>query len=63
MSDLDKLILMFNEVHGPITGSCYTEITYNEDGNPDGINIMKDGNLCWRVSKEDLLFDYITRNW
>ena len=60
--DEEKLLLLFGKVHGPITGSCYAEIVYNEDHNPSGVNVMKEGNLCWNTSIVDLLFEYITEN-
>jgi len=51
MNDDEKLIWMFEQVHGTINGSCYTEIVYDEDEKPIAINVMKNGNLCWSSSK------------
>lgn len=58
-----KLLLMFDEVHGlPKGGSCYTEFDETMEGETIGINLMKDGNVCWTATKLDLLFDYLTRD-
>ena len=62
MTDEEKLEKMFTEVHGEMTGSCRTEV-YHEDYEPEGIHVMKDGNVCWSKSKTDILFDYITKEW
>jgi hypothetical protein len=62
MNDDEKLMWMFEEVHGKITGSCYTEINYNDDQEPIGVSVMKDGNLCWSRTKSDLVFEFLTRH-
>jgi hypothetical protein len=63
MNDEEKLLWMFTEVHGPITGSCYTEIDNDEyTGDPIGISVMKDGDLCWHRTKLDIVFEYLTRH-
>lgn len=62
MSDEEKLMWMFNQVHGEITGSCYTEVVYDEDENPVAVNVMKNGNLCWSADKTDLMFNYLTKH-
>jgi hypothetical protein len=61
MSDEDKLLWMFEQVHGTITGSCYTEIDRDDSEDPIGISVMKDGNLCWYKTKLDIVFDYLTK--
>ena len=64
MNDEDKLLKMFIAVHGEPTGSCYLEVQEDEEFIiPVGISMMKDGHLCWTVSKVDILFDYLTREW
>ena len=62
MNDEDKLLWMFTEVHGDITGACYTEVETDDDGTALGINVMKHGNLCWSASKTDLVFGYLTKH-
>lgn len=61
MDDEEKMRWMFKQVHGEMTGSCYTEVTYNDEGDPSGIYCMKHGNTCWGRNKTDLMFDYLTR--
>lgn len=63
MLDEDKMIKMFTEVYGEMTGSCYTEIEYNDMMEPCGVNLMKDGNLCWGVTIAELTFLYLTKDW
>jgi|TARA_R110000851_G_scaffold41409_3_gene103967 hypothetical protein len=61
----DKLYLMFHVIHGKMGRSCSVEIAYKHDEyefKAIGINVMKDGYIAWSVSKEDLLFDYLTRD-
>ena len=65
MTDKDKLLRMYKELHGEVTGSCYLEMMIDPDDEytPIGVQVMKDGNLCSTYTKTDLLFDYITKNW
>lgn len=61
MTDEQKMIKMCEIVHGQLHGQCYFQY---ESFNDDSIlHIMKDGNVCWSVTKTDLLFEYITRDW
>lgn len=62
MQTEDKLITMYEAVHGKVTGSCTLELTYNNEGEPDGVAVYKNGCVCWELSKLDLLFDYMTRD-
>lgn len=62
MSDEEKLLWLFNQVHGELSSSCYTEVYVDEDLNPAGVSVMKHGNLCWSVNKVDLLIDYVTKD-
>lgn len=62
MNDAEKLMWMFGQVHGEITGSCYTEIEEDEDGRPIAVHVMKNGNRCWSATKTDLVFDYLTKH-
>jgi hypothetical protein len=61
MTTEEKLILMFNEVEGPMSGSCSTEIEW-EHGEAVAVNVIKDGYVAWSRTKQDLLFDYMTRD-
>ena len=64
MTEEAKLMWMFEQVHGKITGRCYTEIRYEEDDlcKPIQVDVMKYGNLCWSATKVDLVFDYLTKH-
>jgi hypothetical protein len=62
MDTVEKLLWLFKEVHGEMSGNCYTVVVYDEDENPIEVNVMKNGNRCWSASKADLVFDYITRH-
>ncbi len=61
MTDEEKLLWMFKEVHGD-TGRCYPEVKEDYKGDPHKVNLMKDGEVCWSVSKADLMFDYLTKH-
>jgi len=65
MSEEQKLLRMYKEVHGEESGRCYTEIAYADEYPHEaiGVNLMKDGNLVAFYSKTDLLFDYVTKDW
>lgn len=59
-----KLILMYEFLHGRMEGgSCYLEVDEDEHGDPIGLRLMKDGNMCSRITKCDLLFEYMTHTW
>lgn len=62
MNDEDKLLWMFKEVHGEITGACYIEVECDDMGDPIAVHCMKDGNLCWTKTKLDLVFEYLTKH-
>jgi len=62
MNDIEKMEWMFKEVHGEMTGACYAEITYDDEGEPNGVVCMKHGDLCWSKNKTELMFDYLTRH-
>lgn len=58
-----KMFFMFVAINGEATGACSYDIKYSVDGGytPIGVSCMKDGQECWWKSKEDILFDYLTR--
>lgn len=58
MTTEEKMIHMYNQVHGPISASCSWE--YDEETKE--LICMKDGHECWRTSREEILFDYITKD-
>ena len=62
MTDEEKLLWLFEKVHGEMTGACYTEVGFDEEDNPVVIRCMKHSNICWEVTKVDLIFDYLTRH-
>ena len=56
---------MFKQIHGEITGQCYLEVDEDDEDDeykPCTVRVMKDGNECWRATKVDLVFDYLTRH-
>lgn len=55
---------MFNYVNGDIdadSSSCRTRLWSDEYGDVHGIEVVKDGYLCWSKTKNDILFDYIAK--
>lgn len=66
MTTEEKLLKMYVEIHGEVTGSCSLEIWEDDSDYSNeelGVKVMKDGDLCFTVSKTDLLFDYVTKEW
>lgn len=65
MSPEDKLLKLFFEVHGVVTGSCSKKVIYDRGGRymPIAIAVMKDGQECWRATREELVFEYVTRDF
>ena len=61
MNDEEKMKWMFTEVYGELSGSCSLVIGENEDGKQVA-QCVKDDNVCWEMTKEELLFDYITKH-
>jgi hypothetical protein len=62
MNDEEKLMWMFEQVYGRITGSCYTEVEKDESDDPIAVHVMKYGNYCWSKTKLDIVFDYLTKH-
>lgn len=64
MNDDEKLLWMFEQVHGfrDASGQCYTELEYDDSMNAVAVNVMKNNNLCWTATKLDLVFDYLTKH-
>lgn len=60
MTRYDKLIKMFEIVHGKLDSSK-SSLEINDE--LDTISVLKYGKFCWSVTVSDLLFDYTTRNW
>lgn len=61
MNDHEKLLWMFEQVHGVMTGSCYALVN-EEHGEPVSVSCMKDGMACWTATKLDLVFDFLTKD-
>jgi hypothetical protein len=64
MSDDEKLMWMFEQVHGKISGACEAIVIY-DDYNPDKpiqIDVVKYGKLCWSATKLDLIFEFLTKD-
>ena len=64
MTEEEKMLWMFKEVHGKDAGHCHAEIYENEEYPYEsvGVNLIKHDNVCWSKTKIDILFDYLTRH-
>jgi len=58
----EKLLALFKLVHGEMSRSCYTKIIHDDNEDPIAVALMKGGQECWRATKTDLMFDYITKD-
>ncbi len=68
MSEEEKLIWLFKQVHGKeeSDSACSPEIYYDPDNyleDPAGVHLMKHGNVCWSVTKADLMFDFLIKKF
>ncbi|MBV1929012.1 MAG: hypothetical protein KUG81_05815 [Gammaproteobacteria bacterium] len=65
LSDEERMILMFEETFGKPGRNFSIEIMESDDGlySPSGIQVMKHGNPSWSITKAELVFDYITKDW
>ena len=59
MEDEEVLLKLFEMKHGTISGWCYVEVDRNELGEPLGVNLCKDGNVCWTDTATDLLVWFV----
>lgn len=59
----EKMLCMFKKIHGDMGERFSLEIVENDDYEPCAVKVMKGSQECWSVSKEDLLFDYVTLLW
>lgn len=69
MNDIDKVRFMYESVHGAINNTTSAEVEvieeYNDYTYQDEVKVIctKDGHRCWAMSREDVLFDYITSHF
>ncbi|EAZ97239.1 hypothetical protein MELB17_10118 [Marinobacter sp. ELB17] len=49
-------------MHGEMTGACSAVVIFDDENTPIGVGCEKDGVICWVSSREDLVFNYVTRN-
>ncbi len=68
MDEEDKVMKMFTDVHGEVGGNSTVEVIVNAiDHSITGVKVigLKDGRITnlWSVTKSELVFDWITRNW
>ncbi|MCD1628485.1 hypothetical protein [Marinobacter shengliensis] len=62
MSCENKLLKLFEMFHGPISSSCTAEVYYGTNDEVAGVKVMKDGEVCWYVTREQLMFEFITKD-
>ena len=71
MTTEEKMLYMFEQIEGKLTGSCSAvvgPININSNTNLPTkerdavVHCMKDGQSCWYMTREELLFNYITRD-
>lgn len=61
---------MYDQVEGALDTRTGCSFEYTEPYINDGeytkieprLNLIKDGNVCWYVTKSDLVFDYLTKD-
>jgi hypothetical protein len=63
MTDDERLMRLFESANGTLSRSCTPEIVHDEECDPIGVKVMKDGKLCWYDSREQLVFAYVTKDF
>lgn len=58
-TDDDTVLLVFERIHGEMSGACYAETITNEDGDTVAVACMKNGHECWRATLAELAFDFM----
>ena len=62
MNDDEVMLKLFKLSHGEMTGSCSAEVILDDDQNPTIVACMKDDEIAWTASREELIFDHIARS-
>ena len=67
MNELEKLTFMYEEVEGKISNGSnnVTEASYIDDGTGNQVPLIVctvDGLTSWIMTKEAVLFNYVTRD-
>ncbi len=61
---MSKLLEAFNIIHGELKGSCYPEIEEDDiTGEEIAVHVMKDGNLAWTATREQIAFELSLRTY
>ena len=55
----EKIMALFTTLH-ELPNDYHTEIGYNADNTVECVKVMCGYNLCWQVTKVDLLLDFVT---
>jgi len=61
-NDEDKLLHLFKLSHGEMTGACRAEVIRDDEGNNTIVACVKHCSIRWTATREELVFDYITRD-
>lgn len=61
LTDEEKMLWMFEQAHGKLSGNCSAEIINDHRGEAEEVACVKDGEICWSKNKLDLVFDYLTK--
>ena len=60
MTEDEKMLWMFRETYGEMTGACSSQVLYSDyTGEPEAVACMKYENICWSKNKTELMFDGI----
>lgn len=62
MNAKEKLLYLFNMKHGNLNKAFSLEITFGNNSELVGVDVIKDGRCCWHETRESLLYHYSTKN-
>ena len=64
MTEEQKVLYMFELLHGKMTGACSAQLMYDEENDNEiyGVACVKDGEVVWCTTLVYLVFAYATRD-
>ena len=63
MSCERKLLKLFEMFYGEsVAPSCAAEVYYGKNEEVAGVKVSRDGEVCWYVTREQLMFEFITKD-
>lgn len=62
LAEEEKVLKVFSEIHGVVSGSCTARVSYDDLMNITGVDVYKNGQIVWGATIQELAFDYATKD-